>query len=116
MVKQKQLKSQKGNEISINFKDINTAVNILKSLNHPIRQKIITYLFQNPGSSVNTLYTKLKLEQSFTSSHLALLRKAGVVKTERAGQSILYSINQSKIDELEMYAKSIVKLASSKSK
>ena len=42
--------------------------------------------------TVTDIYVKLRLEQSVASQHLAILRKAGVVQTERDGKFIFYSL------------------------
>jgi DNA-binding transcriptional ArsR family regulator len=43
--------------------------------------------------TVTELYIQLRLEQSVASQHLAVLRKAGFVKTTRDGKFIYYSVN-----------------------
>jgi DNA-binding transcriptional ArsR family regulator len=43
--------------------------------------------------TVTDLYIQLRLEQSVASQHLAVLRKAGFVKTTRDGKFIYYSVN-----------------------
>lgn len=50
--------------------------------------------------TVTELYVKLRLEQSVASQHLAILRKAGFVKTERDGKFIYYSVNTDRLQEV----------------
>jgi DNA-binding transcriptional ArsR family regulator len=50
--------------------------------------------------SVTELYIILRLEQSVTSQHLAILRKATLVSTERKAKNILYSVNYNQLDHL----------------
>jgi DNA-binding transcriptional ArsR family regulator len=50
--------------------------------------------------TVTELYVQLRLEQSVASQHLAILRRAGIVKTEREGKFIYYLLNQSRIAEI----------------
>jgi DNA-binding transcriptional ArsR family regulator len=50
--------------------------------------------------TVTELYVKLRIEQSVASQHLAILRRADVLKTHRDGKFIYYSINTSRVDEI----------------
>jgi DNA-binding transcriptional ArsR family regulator len=43
---------------------------------------------------------QLRLEQSVASQHLAILRRAGIVKTERDGKFIHYTINHNRIADI----------------
>ncbi len=46
---------------------------------------------------VTDIYATLRLEQSVASQHLAILRKAGFVTTEREGKKIHYRVNHDEI-------------------
>ena len=81
----------------LNSSIIKMASFITKSVNNPFRQKIISILLSNNKLAVNELCEKLSTEQSVMSQHLAILRKAGLVTTERQGKSVLYSVNQEKL-------------------
>ena len=48
------------------------------------------------------------LEQSVASQHLAILRKAGIVNTERDGKFIFYTVNYKRIDEISQFVKDLV--------
>ena len=50
--------------------------------------------------TVTELYVKLRLEQSVASQHLAILRRAGIVSTQRDGKFIYYTVNYKRIDEI----------------
>jgi DNA-binding transcriptional ArsR family regulator len=58
--------------------------------------------------TVTEIYVKLRLEQSVASQHLAILRKAGFVKTERDGKFIYYSVNTERLEELNRFVKDLV--------
>jgi DNA-binding transcriptional ArsR family regulator len=58
--------------------------------------------------TVTEIYVKLRLEQSVASQHLAILRKAGFVKTDRDGKFIYYSVNAERLDELNKFVKDLV--------
>ncbi|MEJ0102589.1 MAG: ArsR family transcriptional regulator [Bacteroidota bacterium] len=45
----------------------------------------------------------MRLEQSVASQHLAILRKAGFVKTNRDGKFIYYSVNINRMDEVNQF-------------
>jgi DNA-binding transcriptional ArsR family regulator len=58
--------------------------------------------------TVTEIYVKLRLEQSVASQHLAILRKAGFVKTERDGKFIYYSVNNDRLEELNKFVQDLV--------
>ena len=73
---------------------------ILKAFNHKLRQQILKLLEEQSRLPVTEIYIQLRLEQSVASQHLAILRRAGVVKTEREGKLIYYSLNHRRISEI----------------
>ena len=52
---------------------------------------------ENKSIGVTDLYVKLRMEQSIASQHLAILRRANIVKTKRDGKNINYSLNHERI-------------------
>ncbi|HNA42223.1 MAG TPA: ArsR family transcriptional regulator, partial [Saprospiraceae bacterium] len=50
--------------------------------------------------TVTDIYIKLRLEQSVASQHLAILRRAGVVITDRNGKFIYYSIDKERLSQI----------------
>ncbi|RYY67038.1 MAG: ArsR family transcriptional regulator [Chitinophagaceae bacterium] len=54
---------------------------VYRAINHPLRLKILQYLHKHKECPVTTIYTTLGLVQSVASQHLAILRRAGLVKT-----------------------------------
>lgn len=85
-------------KVSINNEKLQFSSEILRALAHPLRMKILEFIDQNDKINVNKIYNTLKLEQSITSQHLRILRLAGLVKTERDGKFIHYSINYNTIN------------------
>jgi DNA-binding transcriptional ArsR family regulator len=67
---------------------------ILRAVNHKLRKQILDTFKENGRMTVTELYVRLRLEQSVASQHLAILRKAGMVKTEREGKFIYYDVNK----------------------
>lgn len=92
--------STKSKSLSIELGELKEAANALRALNHKVRQQILNLIHASGEITVSEIYAKLKLEQSLTSSYLAMLRKANVVKTRREGQSIHYSINYDHVSEI----------------
>jgi len=67
---------------------------IIKAMDHTVRLSILKFIQTSGRASVTQIYFGLRLEQSVASQHLAILRKANIVKTEREGKNIYYSIDE----------------------
>ncbi len=92
----------------IDYYNVKKAAMVLRALNHKLRQQVITTIHENKRLTVTQLYVKLRLEQSVASQHLAILRKAGIVSTERDGKFIFYTINSSRISSINDFVKNLV--------
>ena len=95
------------NVADVDCRNIKKAALVLRSINHKLRQQILIILNEN-RLTVTQLYVKLRLEQSVASQHLAILRKAGIVVTEREGKFIFYTINPARIAAINQYSKDIL--------
>ncbi|RYY16967.1 MAG: transcriptional regulator [Chitinophagaceae bacterium] len=73
---------------------------ILRALNHKLRQQIVKLIDENKRLTVTEIYIRLRLEQSVASQHLAILRRAGIVKTERDGKFIYYSVSNDRVSHI----------------
>ena len=87
-------------EIELDYAELRKAVLVLRAINHKLRQRIIDLLEENEAMTVTEIYVKLRLEQSVASQHLAILRSAGVVQTDRSGKFIHYSLNKDRIEQI----------------
>ncbi|MBK8700366.1 MAG: helix-turn-helix transcriptional regulator [Saprospiraceae bacterium] len=87
-------------EIQLDYSDLRKAVLVLRAVNHKLRQRVIDLLEDGETLTVTDIYIKLRLEQSVASQHLAILRRAGVVTTERQGKFIYYSINKNRLAQI----------------
>jgi DNA-binding transcriptional ArsR family regulator len=87
-------------EIELDYAELRKAVLVLRAINHKLRQRIIDLLEENEAMTVTEIYVKLRLEQSVASQHLAILRRAGVVQTDRSGKFIHYSLNKDRIEQI----------------
>jgi DNA-binding transcriptional ArsR family regulator len=86
--------------VKVDFINHKKAAMILRALNHKLRQQIVRILDEHKRLTVTELYIHLRLEQSVASQHLAILRRAGIVKTERDGKFIHYTINPDRIADI----------------
>ncbi len=86
--------------IELDYAELRRAVLVLRAVNHKLRQSIIDLLEENGKMTVTEIYIKLRLEQSVASQHLAILRKAGVVITERNGKYIYYSLSKERLSQI----------------
>ncbi len=100
---------QLADELQIQFFYLKKASLLYRAINNKMRLQIMQYLHEHGRLTVTALYNKLRLDQSATSQHLAVLRKAGLVNTERDGKSIYYSVNYSRVKELHHAAERLTK-------
>lgn len=107
MIRTKPKPSSKSKSLSLELEELKKAALTLRALNHKVRQQILNLIHERGEITVSEIYAKLKLEQSLTSSYLAVLRRANIVKTRREGQSIHYSVNYDHISMVEKGAKMI---------
>jgi len=82
------------------FKKYTETAELLKVLAHPVRLCIVKGLLENGSCNVSHMQGCLELPQSTISQHLQKLRAAGVVKGERSGLEISYSISDERIESL----------------
>ena len=95
--------------VKVDFLNLKKAAIILRSMNHKLRQQIIKLIDENDRLTVTEIYIRLRLEQSVASQHLAILRRAGMVKTIREGKFIYYELNVSRIRHLMRCVDDVVK-------
>jgi ArsR family transcriptional regulator len=92
--------------------EIEELAEIFKALSDPTRLKLVQLLGKQPEGDcagpcngtgflcVNALAHKLGVSQSAVSQHLRVLRQAGLVRGERRGAFVHYSLDQ---DGMEKY-------------
>lgn len=78
------------------YSDYKKAKSLFRAIDHDLRKAIISVI-ANGQKNVTQIYTKLRLEQSVASMHLAILRRAGVVLVKRKGKEKYYSVRFSQI-------------------
>lgn len=94
--------------LQINTSDLKKASFVFRAIKHKLRLKILSLIHENGRMNVSSIYKKLGLEQSVTSQHLGILRKAGIVVTERDGKQRFYSVNYQKVKEIEGIARELI--------
>ena len=104
------LKNKQGEKepIKLDYSILRKSVLILRAVNHKLRQKMIKLLEEEGRMTVTEIYVKMRLEQSVASQHLALLRRSGVVVTERDGKFIFYSLDKNRIGEISQLLEDLV--------
>jgi len=96
------------NTLKVDLLNVKKASLVLRAINHKLRQQILKLIDEQGKITVTEIYVKLRLEQSVASQHLAILRKAGFVNTERDGKFIYYTINTNRIEELNQFVESLL--------
>ena len=91
--------SSNGN-IQLDYMELRKAVIVLRAINHKLRQQIIELLDDKERMAVTDIYVTLRIEQSVASQHLAILRRAGVVRTEREGKFIYYALDRERLAQI----------------
>lgn len=87
-------------DVQLDYAELRKAVLVLRAVNHKLRQRIISLLEENNSMNVTDIFIKLRLEQSVASQHLAILRRAGIVYTERSGKFIHYHLNKDRLMQI----------------
>ncbi len=66
-----------------------TQTDFFKALSHPARLQIVEFLREGE-KCVCEIYPALKLEQSTVSRHLAILKREGILSSEKRGLRVMY--------------------------
>jgi DNA-binding transcriptional ArsR family regulator len=99
---------ENGTDLKVDLLNVKKASLILRAINHKLRQQILKLIDEQGKITVTEIYVKLRLEQSVASQHLAILRKAGFVRTERDGKFIYYRVNPSRLEDLNKFTESLL--------
>lgn len=94
--------------LKINFHNLKKAALVLRALNHKLRQQILALIETEKKITVTEIYVRMRLEQSVASQHLAILRRAGIVVTQRDGKFIYYTVNYKRIEEINLFVQQLV--------
>lgn len=85
---------------NLSVEQLEFAASMLKSMAHPKRIVILRELEKHKELTVTEIYKKIKLEQSSTSHHLAILRRHGVLFSVKRGKQVYYSIKHESLNQI----------------
>ena len=71
---------------------------VFKALSHPVRRQIVAMLQKRPMTS-GEIAAAFDMAWPSVTGHLAALKEADLVETEREGTSVRYRLNISAVDE-----------------
>ena len=92
---------------SLDHLSIKKASLTFRAINHPLRQEMIRMIDSKGNATVTELFVEMRLEQSVASQHLAILRRALLVKKIRDGKFMYYMLN---LERLELLNKMVTDL------
>lgn len=82
--------------------------NLFKGLAHPYRIRILEILSAGEESSVSDMIKETRLEASHLSHHLSVLRRYGLVTSERRANTVTYSLAYPQVADLLMTARALL--------
>lgn len=86
---------------------------VYRAVLNKTRQEIINFIWDAP-KTVTEIMTEVGLPQSQVSSHLAALRKSGLVKTNKDGKLVYYGIKYETFEAINETSKKIMECISTK--
>ena len=96
-------------EENCNEKPTDNIASAFKAIGHPVRIRIMDLLSRQPEPMcVCHIESRFTLSQPTISHHLRLLRKAGLVNSERRGTWIYYSVRKEGVGPLNSFVTSII--------
>lgn len=84
----------------INEQTFDQAAELLKTLAHPLRIRIILLLAKKRSMNVSTLQRRLKVDQTILSYQLIRMRDRGLLESVRQGKEMHYSLVDSALSEI----------------
>lgn len=73
---------------------------LLKTIAHPVRLCILAMLIKEQESNVTDIQCCLDVPQPTVSQHLAKLKSAGILSSERNGTEIIYKIKNEEVKHI----------------
>ncbi len=80
---------------------------LFRTLGHPVRIRVLE-LLQNGPRPVHELLGEIEVEASNLSQQLAVLRRAGLVRSSREGATVLYALATPDVAELLLAGRRIL--------
>jgi DNA-binding transcriptional ArsR family regulator len=85
---------------ALNKEKLEKAAYILKTVAHPTRLAIIDLLDKNQKLSVNDICEALGFEQSLISHHLINMKLRGILKSDKEGLNVFYTLKEKDVTKL----------------
>ena len=85
---------------SLTLEKLEKAAYILKTVAHPLRLAVINLLDINEKMSVNQICEVLICEQSLLSHHLTNMKLKGLLKADKQGVQVFYSLKEKDLVKL----------------
>jgi DNA-binding transcriptional ArsR family regulator len=79
---------------------LETAVEMLKAIAHPVRIGIVELLGAEQKKNVTEIYEALNIEQAVASHHLSILKNKGILISERAGKNCYYALKHQRLSQI----------------
>jgi ArsR family transcriptional regulator len=89
-------------KVNIDMASMERTAIVFKAIAHPTRLAVLELLVATGQMNVNELMSATNCEQSLLSHHLANMRSSGLLKSERKGQMIFYSLKDEKAKEIAL--------------
>ena len=81
---------------------------LFKGVGHPLRIRVLELLSEAPERTVTQLLEHLDVEPSLLSQHLAVLRRAGLVSSQRRGSLVYYALAYPSVAQLLHAARTLL--------
>lgn len=76
------------------------AANMLKTVGHPVRLRIVELLEKLGEAPVNRIQEELQLSQPVVSQHLTKMKALGLLRAQRKGGLMFYSVSLQQLYKL----------------
>lgn len=73
------------------------AADLLKTIAHPIRLRIVLALAEESSLKVSALQKHLQLEQSLVSHHLTKMKDRDILSSKRQGNEVYYALSNASL-------------------
>lgn len=93
----------------VDIQNLKRALKILNAIDHNERSSILNWIDKNPDSNVTDIMGAFNIDQSIMSQHLAKLREAGFLYSEREGKFVKYKTAENAYKIIDAVKKFCVK-------
>jgi len=80
----------------VDWEKVEKAAQVLKTVAHPLRLRIVD-LLEKGEMTVGEIQNALGISQSLTSQQLSLMKSRGVLKSQRVGKLMYYSVEKPEV-------------------